>query len=326
MDLKTNTVSSSEKFQKLAELNDTLTKIIPSVDALNKSVKEQFRKVVPTIEMKNLSVIDNSNTKCKNWNLHLHNEKEVADIRTGNIQMFYKQIVSNIALGVKSIYTVCLNLNSAQKELSNFDFTTLVESLPLSESTIAKYQVIGKCHILKELYDTNNLPEAWTTQYFIASLVKRKKLNQSELDEVVKMCSLKTTQKDILEKIFGQSPDPQKVADYLFDDLEKPRDFIKVAIETKKGAIIDPNVMLSIKLGIEQAIDDVLKNYTPQKLGYQIPEMRDDVKVQVAIRNSWIDNLVTSYRGVFEEAEGISKELRQKYRDAFDQKLNSLRA
>ena len=180
-------------------------------------------------------------------------------IRKNNVHGFYKQITHNLTIGAKALFLVCRDLKQASISLEQDEYEMLKKTLPISDSTISKYITIAESDVCKRLFIEGRLPDGWTTMYEIAKVE-----DQKVKDKILKNVSVTTTADDVKSMASKVVGNVKKAFTSLFNytSLDKPKDFIKVAVESNKElGTIDPNALLIIKEKVEQAVASAIVDY-----------------------------------------------------------------
>jgi len=157
------------------------------------------------------------------------------------------------------LFLVCRDLKQASISLGQDEYEMLKKTLPISDSTISKYITIAESDVCKKLFIEGRLPDGWTTMYDIAKVEK-----QDDKDKLLKNVSVTTTSADV-KSLIGKAVTEVKNAFkslFNFKSLDKPKDFIKVAVESnKEKGSIDPNALLIIKEKVEKAVASAMSEY-----------------------------------------------------------------
>lgn len=270
---------------------------------------EDVRGSLPKINVMNTQ-LKTTEVDTKEYNLNSNKPNEVIAIKKYNVNNFYNQIVSNIVIGAKAIFLVCRDLVHASKTLTQEDFEVLCETLPLSESTISKYMKIGQDTTVKELFTLNKLPESWTTMYKISRV---KFANEDEKSALVDFVDTKTTAEDIDVFLYGAK---EKLAPiWKYENLDKPKDFLKVGIESNaKVASVDPNTLEMIKQRVEKVVNDTLEEM--MKVDYKINSKPMPTKAEVIINKNVFDTAEKKVREYFSDLK--SEKMMKKFDDFYN--------
>ena len=184
---------------------------------------------------------------------------------------------------------MCRDLKNAHRELETNEFNILKDWLEMSESTINKYLKIGGSDICNELYRLNKLPEFG--QHFITLPDKSLIIHDDEIGDFIDFITPQTTQKEIMEYLHGVS-DETKPKSWVYNELKKPTDFLKVAIEGNlKVGSIDPNTMLYIKNKVEEVVSEALNEMSIDKLGYRPNSTDLPIKCEVVTNTPLIERV-----------------------------------
>jgi len=250
---------------------ETVTDRLNKADDAQKTVIEQGKqdmKTVPTVETilntpVNISPVEErlltKAIEVKPYKYMDLTLKQQSSIRKDNVHNFHKQICHNLTIGAKALYLVCRDIRQASVSLQADEYVVLKNTLPLSDSTISKYITIAESEVCRKLFMDGRLPESWTTMYEIA------KIEDKDLKEkVFKSANIKTTAEQVKTIIGKVASNVKKAFTKLFDfsTLDKPKDFIKVAVESNKEfGTVDPNALLMIKEKVEKAVASAIVDY-----------------------------------------------------------------
>ena len=144
---------------------------------------------------------------------------------------YFNQIKNNLYVGAKGIFLVCRDLWEAQVHLKQEDYDYLVKELPLSRSTIVKYESIGRHMPLRELFNLGKLPMNWTTQYYLTTL------SQDDFNKVKKIVDVDSTLKDVRDTLQITSANKEEIIHYPF-----------AKVEILKGSLVSGYESLKIRL------------------------------------------------------------------------------
>jgi|TARA_B110000858_G_C17769045_1_gene458613 hypothetical protein len=258
--------------------------------------KEVMLKGMSDIDVMSMN-LKTSEVKTIVPNLSNLTDKQLTKVRTQNIDNYSKQIKTNILVGVKAIFLVCRDLVEAERNLYTEDFEMLKETLPLSDATISKYTTIGKSKLCSQLFQIGRMPDSWTTMYKIASVKdsdKQKKL----LEEV----NIDTTA-EVVDVIIDKAPKGdggEKEATWIYSQLDKPKDFLKIAFENNKAfADVDPNTLLLIKNRVQAVVIDSLDEMKIDNLNYYVSDKAQDVKVEVVVNETLFEKITDKVLNFF---------------------------
>ena len=190
--------------------------------------------------------------------MDLTKEKQL-NIRTQNVHNFYKQINHNLMICAKALYLVCRDIRQASVSLQADEYSILKKALPISDSTISKYITIAESDVCRRLFIEGRLPDGWTTMYEIAKIE-----DKEEKEKVFKSANINTTADDVKSMLGKVVSNVKKAFTSLFKftSLDRPKDFIKVAVESnKEKGSIDPNALLMIKEKVEKAVASAIVEY-----------------------------------------------------------------
>ena len=250
---------------------ETVTDRLLKSDDAQKSVIEQSKqdmKTVPTVESilntpTNINPVETrlmtNEVEVKDYRYMDLTEKQQLSIRKDNVHSFYKQISHNLTIGAKALYLVCRDLRQASVSLQADEYEVLKNTLPISDSTISKYITIAESEVCKQLYIKGRLPDGWTVMYEIAIVE-----DQDMKDKILKTVSVNTTAEQVKSLVGKVVSNVKKAFTSLFNftSLDKPKDFIKVAVESNKEiGSIDPNALLMIKEKVEKAVASAIVDY-----------------------------------------------------------------
>lgn len=84
------------------------------------------------------------------------------------VQSFVQRISDSWRESVEKILQTSTILVESENELSDFDFISMIDQLPMSQSTVSKLLMIGKNNYLSNKVE--HLPPHWTTIYEISQL------------------------------------------------------------------------------------------------------------------------------------------------------------
>ena len=252
-------------------------KTAPSLDVMQKSITPQnvMTQSLMTTEVK-FTPID----------YETMNDKKIAHIRKSNVDNYHLSIKNNYVIGAKAVYLICRDLSEAHKNLPTEDYATLIDLLPISESRISKYLTIGGSTYLKEIMLAGKMPDSWTTQYKLASLMSSKNTSEEVKRNIKEMVSVDMTADDIDNVTNPKSDDDKKsrVGTWTEYTLDKPKEFLKIAFENNSDfADVDPNTLMLIKNRVEQVVQDSLKEMKMKNLDYYVSKEARDVKVEVLV-------------------------------------------
>ena len=295
-----------ERFMTNQKLADDMDDILEKTKISLSEVKSSLPKVnVMNTQLKTTEV------ETKDFNLTKDKPSEIIAVKKYNVHNFYNQITSNIVIGAKAIFLVCRDLVAASKILSKEDFEVLCKTLPLSEGTISKYMKIGQDTTVKELFTLNKLPESWTTMYKISGI---RFTDEEEKKMLVNFVDTKTTAEDIDVFLYGAK---KKLAPlWKYENLDKPKDFLKVGVETnERVANVDPNTLELIKSRVEKVVNDTLKEM--EKVDYKINAKPTPTKAEVIFNK----NVFERYeQKVWDYLKSLKKDtMMKKYENFYNQ-------
>jgi len=300
---KVNMTTNNNKKTKYEELEEKEKKITSALDIPNLKEKvDKHIKTFPIDVMTNTLSTKLVEEKETNWSDDSLRDKNTINKMT-NWFNYYKQIENNLIVGAKAIFLVCRDLEIASRKLSSEDYELLKKKVHLSESTINKYVAIGKSTTCSELFQLNRLPESWTTMYRIASLEKKddKKPFLKTLKENV---NLDTTCSDV--DVFMEVVKNTIKPLYTYENLESPKDFIRVAFDSK--TTVDPNALSLLKKEVEKVVYQKINEFNSKNKGYFLT--KDDEKpiaVEVATNTKVLDKVLEKATEFLSKIKGKDK-------------------
>jgi len=295
--------TNNNKKTKYEELEEKEKKITSALDIPNLKEKvDKHIKTFPIDVMTNTLSTKLVEEKETNWSDDSLRDKNTINKMT-NWFNYYKQIENNLIVGAKAIFLVCRDLEIASRKLSSEDYELLKKKVHLSESTINKYVAIGKSTTCSELFQLNRLPESWTTMYRIASLEKKddKKPFLKTLKENV---NLDTTCSDV--DVFMEVVKNTIKPLYTYENLESPKDFIRVAFDSK--TTVDPNALSLLKKEVEKVVYQKINEFNSKNKGYFLT--KDDEKpiaVEVATNTKVLDKVLEKATEFLSKIKGKDK-------------------
>jgi len=295
--------TNNNKKTKYEELEEKEKKITFALDIPNLKEKvDKHIKTFPIDVMTNTLSTKLVEEKETNWSDDSLRDKNTINKMT-NWFNYYKQIENNLIVGAKAIFLVCRDLEIASRKLSSEDYELLKKKVHLSESTINKYVAIGKSTTCSELFQLNRLPESWTTMYRIASLEKKddKKPFLKTLKENV---NLDTTCSDV--DVFMEVVKNTIKPLYTYENLESPKDFIRVAFDSK--TTVDPNALSLLKKEVEKVVYQKINEFNSKNKGYFLT--KDDEKpiaVEVATNTKVLDKVLEKATEFLSKIKGKDK-------------------
>ena len=299
--------TNNNKKTKYEELEEKEKKITSALDIPNLKEKvDKHIKTFPIDVMTNTLSTKLVEEKETNWSDDSLRDKNTINKMT-NWFNYYKQIENNLIVGAKAIFLVCRDLEIASRKLSSEDYELLKKKVHLSESTINKYVAIGKSTTCSELFQLNRLPESWTTMYRIASLEKKydKKPFLKTLKENV---NLDTTCSDV--DVFMEVVKNTIKPLYTYENLESPKDFIRVAFDSK--TTVDPNALSLLKKEVEKVVYQKINEFNSKNKGYFLT--KDDEKpiaVEVATNTKVLDKVLEKATEFLSKIKGKDKNTKE---------------
>ena len=138
---------------------------------------------------------------------------EVNDKTLGN---YISQIKNNIYVGFKSMFFVARDVYDAKVNLSKEDYKRLIENFKWNDATVSKMESIGRSNNLMEVYQQGNLPQSWTTLYYLSSLTDDK------FQKVKSLLSIDTPLGEIKNKLNDKTTsDPNWLLNFLNLEIDK---------------------------------------------------------------------------------------------------------
>ena len=293
------------KFEKLKEKEKKITSSLDNIPNLKEKVDKHI-KTFPIDVMTNTLSTKLVEEKETNWSDDSLRDKNTINKMT-NWFNYYKQIENNLIVGAKAIFLVCRDLEIASRKLSSEDYELLKKKVHLSESTINKYVAIGKSTTCSELFQLNRLPESWTTMYRIASLEKKddKKPFLKTLKEKV---NLDTTCSDV--DVFMKVVKNTIKSLYTYENLENPKDFIRVAFDSKTD--VDPNALALLKIEVEKVVYKKIDEFNSQGKGYFLTkEEEKPIAVEVATNEKVLDTIYKKATAFLSKIKGKDKNTKE---------------
>ena len=218
---------------------------------------------------------------------------------------YYSQIENNLVVGAKAVYLVCRDLYDASQNLSPKDYELLKQKVHLSEGTISKYVKIGADTTCDELFLMNKLPESWTTLYHIAKQKDDENLSRAEKMKRIKAnISLKSTASDI-DVFMGVIA---KVIEPLFkyDELESPKDFIRVAYDNATN--VDPIALKMLKTEVANLVYAKIDEFNSIQKSYFFDQKKEEnMRVEVSTNEKLIDKAYETAMKFLSKVKGKNK-------------------
>lgn len=293
-------MTNTQKQTKFEALKEKEKKIVKSLET-PKLIPEKVEKYIQTFP---INVMTNSlQTKTVDRNPINWSDDSKSDTNKIN-QMknwynYYQQIENNLIVGAKAIFLICRDLYDASRNLTPNDFELLKSKVHLSEATISKYMIIGKSTTCRELFQLNKLPESWTTMYKIAKVKEPKDIQNIKMN-----VNLGSTAEDI--DVFMNVVKKTLAPLYEYENLEKPKDFIRVAYDD--NTTVDPNALALLKREVEKVVYQKIDEFNSQGKGYFLSKEEDKpIKVEVATNNKTLKKIYDKATAFLSTIKGKDK-------------------
>lgn len=189
---------------------------------------------------------------------------EVNEKTLGN---YISQIKNNIYVGFKSMFFVARDVYDANVNLSKEDFKRLIDNFKWNDATVSKMLTIGRSNNLMEVYHQGNLPQSWTTLYYLSSLPDEK------FKKVKSILSVSTTLGQIKKKLNDKTTsDPTWLLNFLNLEIDKREVTVAEFVNTlsnikkdlKKYKVVKINDDEDRQKRIEKSIANYLKSQQPK--------------------------------------------------------------
>lgn len=200
---------------------------------------------------------------------------ETLEVKKKEVDNYYNQIKNNFYLGVKAHYLIARDLFDAKSNLSNEDYTRLIQMCKFSGSTQSKYLKIGGDVRLWKLFMSGKLPMKWTNQYLLTELT------DTQFDKVAKKIDADTSASEI-KKLADMKPEQvERVENLLCQFLAVEVDKSKVNVgkfqtilsKIKKDLSKYPEIEI-----VDDWVDDVenkISKFNEKQLKKQEKEMKE---------------------------------------------------
>lgn len=285
------------KFEALQKKSDKINKSL-SIPKLTKEKVEKYISTQPINVMTNTLQTLSVDRKNVNWSDDSKSDANKIN-QMKNWYSYYQQIENNLVVGAKAVFLVCRDLYDASRKLSADDFELLKSKVHLSEATISKYMTIGKSTTCSELFAMNKLPESWTTMYKVAKLK-----DNDAIKKVKSNINLGSTNEDI-DVFMGVVKETLKPL-YNYNDLENPKDFIRVAYDNKHN--VDPIALEMLKKEVTNLVYDKIDEFNSiQKAYFLDKEKEEDVRVEVACNEKLLTTAYDKAMSFLKKVKGKDK-------------------
>ena len=248
-------------------------------------------------------------------------DKQIKEVREENVYKFYNQILHNFTIAAKGIFLVCRDLKKAKYALEEDDYTVLLTSLKISDSTASKYLKIANSDFCTRLYSQQRLPENWTTMYEVALVEGSEKLDQSVKDEVLKSVNHSTTKDDLMSLISKLTGKVKKaiMGMFTFKKLVSPRDFLKISVEDNDSVgHLDPNALLMIKDRVEKTVNSAIEEHQKITEGY-VGKLQKGMSAEVVMSKNILEVTKKRIESFFNKEK--MKDMKDSFISLFDKNL-----